>query len=278
MFDNSPPKFLGHASFAPIEGFLLRFDVKSADLEKVCEEIIERSRTSHDAIAKLKPEECTFNNVFVALGKLEGWVGTYSRILTFPQYVSTDKGLREASSVAQQKLSAYKIQAAMREDLYGAVKAAKKNTDLHALGSEDRRLVEKLELEFKRNGLDLPKEKRDEIQAIYTRLSELSIKFSKTIADDETSIDLKEEELKGMPEDYLQGLESKKGPNGEKLYTVTMKYPDITPLLEMCTVAESRKKVEFVYGARCESNIAVLEEAIALRRKAAQLMGYKTHA
>ncbi|KAI0226383.1 metalloendopeptidase [Massospora cicadina] len=312
MLDLSPPKALGPTNFNLVEGIQIRFDVKSVDFERVCDEIIERSQRIHDAIVNLSPEDCTFDKVFVTLGLLEAWMSTYSTILTFPQYVSTDKRLRDVSSKAQQRISEFEISASMREDLYTAVKRAEANTDLATLENEDRRLVEKMLLEFKRNGLDLP--------------SRSGLSLKPTIADDETSVELLAEELEGMPAEYLLGLESRLGNSGEKLYVVTMKRPDVSPLLETCAVSETRRKVQFAYGARCKSNIAVLEEvmvrwpdtkpsrrwwkaltfggslfaldksfgdvlsplnyaetltlvkAIALRSKAAQLMGYQTHA
>ncbi|KAI0225067.1 hypothetical protein L0F63_004893 [Massospora cicadina] len=116
-------------------------------------------------------------------------------------------------------------------------------------------------LELKRNGLNLQEQQRAELKTIYTKLLEFSIQFTRTITNDETSVKLLAEELKGMPKKYLLGLKSR-----------------LSPLLEIYAVSVTRGKVQFAYGTRCMSNIAVLEEDIALCSKVAQLIGYWMYA
>lgn len=57
-----------------------------------------------------------------------------------------------------------------------------------------------------------------------------------------------------------------------------MKYPDVNPIFNHAKKEHVRKQLELVYGSRCKMNIALLEEALKLRREKAQLLGYNTHA
>ncbi|KAI9298799.1 thimet oligopeptidase-like protein [Neoconidiobolus thromboides FSU 785] len=276
--DIQQPQSIKPSKVSEVEGIRLRFDIDVEDLQNLSEELIAIGRKEYDAIANLKAEECNFDTVFKRLAELETWYGTYKSIVYMPQHVHTDKALREESSKLEHKLSEFEIEVSMREDFYEAVKNAQRNIDVSKLNSEDQKFIEKTVLEFKRNGLDLPKDKREELKTILNKLSELSIVFAKTIAEDETEIELTREELDGLPEDFINNLKQKKNDNGQQVYLLTMKYPDVVPTLENAKLSSTRQKVEKVYNSRCSSNIEVLEQALQLRLKAANLLGYKNHA
>ncbi|KAJ2382103.1 metalloendopeptidase, partial [Coemansia sp. RSA 2611] len=94
----------------------------------------------------------------------------------------------------------------MREDVYKAVRAVFDNSsEMANLGPEDRRLVEKMELEFRRHGLALDEDKREHLGKIKTRISELEIKFSRNINESDGQIVLTHEELEGLPSDFFEG-------------------------------------------------------------------------
>jgi len=72
----------------------------------------------------------------------------------------------------------------------------------------------------------------------------------------------------------MQGL--KKTDDGK--YVVTVKYTDLFPMLKLCRVEETRKRLSVANDSRCRENVALLEEALALRQELAILLGYKTYA
>ncbi|KAJ2350159.1 metalloendopeptidase [Coemansia sp. RSA 2671] len=166
----------------------------------------------------------------------------------------------------------------MREDVYKAVRAVFDNSsEMANLGPEDRRLVEKMELEFRRHGLALDEDKREHLGKIKTRISELEIKFSRNINESDGQIVLTHEELEGLPSDFFEGRATEIV-NGQEGFVVTTKHPDITPVLRLAKREETRERVFVVQGQRCPENVTLLQEAVALRLEAAQLLGYKTHA
>jgi thimet oligopeptidase len=60
---------------------------------------------------------------------------------------------------------------------------------------------------------------------------------------------------------------------------VTLKYPDYIPVMERCSVAATRAKLEAAFNSRCkDANTSILEELISVRHQKALLMGYPTHA
>ena len=140
------------------------------------------------------------------------------------------------------------------------------------------RLLEKMNLEFKRNGcfkfnslgLDLPKQQQELLKSNKKRMSELSINFSKNLSEDQTEILFTRKELNGLPNDFIDGLTTTVKDN-EEMFIVTMKYPDLLPgniinqiVLKMAKSEETRQRLDFISNNRCLENIPILEEVIIL--------------
>jgi Zn-dependent oligopeptidase len=123
---------------------------------------ISSTKQSYDAVAALKPSECTFNSVFVALAHAETALEGATEPLFFYQNVATSSKLRDAASSAEVMIRAFKIDSEMRLDLYQAMLHAKGHIDAsnEKLSVEDGRLAEKMLLEGKRAGLALPEAER----------------------------------------------------------------------------------------------------------------------
>lgn len=117
--------------------------------------------------------------VFVELSNIEGKLEELEPIL-FYQNVSTSKELRDASSQAENLVRDFSVEAEMRLDVFQAKKHAE--ADIHARGiklsPEEQRLVEKMVLDGKRAGLDLPEDKRVSLTQKKKEISQICIEFS----------------------------------------------------------------------------------------------------
>jgi Zn-dependent oligopeptidase len=105
---------------------------------------------------------------------------TETEPLIFYQNVSTSKELRDASNAAEVLRREYGIEMSMRVDVYQAKVNAEKNIKASGrkLNPEEERLVEKLVLDGKRAGLDLPEEERKELEKLKKELSQTCVEFS----------------------------------------------------------------------------------------------------
>ncbi|KAG1080850.1 hypothetical protein G6F42_023179 [Rhizopus arrhizus] len=174
--------------------------------------------------------------------------------------ISPDAAVREASVAAETKYDQFSIEQSMRHDMYSVITSYIAKTDLDSLDAEDARLLRKMERSFRRNGLHLSEKKRNEFKELRKRLSEVCIEFNKNWAR-ESSNGLKTEEEDGVTK-----------------YILTMKYPDVRPVLKLCKNENTRKVHATAYESRNKENIPLLEEAVKLRRQAAKILGYKSHA
>ncbi|KAJ2030687.1 metalloendopeptidase [Coemansia sp. S3946] len=250
---------------------ILDFNLSPADIERGTDALIEQGKRAQDGgAAQNNP---TFANVIIPLATYEN--------------EGTDKDIRDASMAAEEKLDEVDTPPSLRhlrseslmcEDMYKVVRAVFDNrVEVASLGPEDRRLVEKMELVFCRHGLALDKEKREYLGTIRMRLSELAIKFSRNINEGDGRALLTRDELEGLPSDFFEGRTTEVV-DGQEGSAVMTKYPDIIPVMKMAKREETRERMFVVEGQRCPENIPILQEAVALRLEAAQLLGYKTHA
>ena len=109
---------------------------------------------------------------------------TLTEPLLFYQNVSTSKELRDAANAAEVLLREYGIEISMRLDVYQAKVNAEKNIKASGrkLNPEEERLVEKLLLDGKRAGLDLPDKERKELEKLQKELSQTCVEFSVSLA------------------------------------------------------------------------------------------------
>lgn len=230
-----------------------------------------------DRLAKeVTPETATFENVIAPLAADENEMGLSAHILGFYQYVSSDQKIREASTEADKLMSEYSIEAGMREDIFKLVNAVFKSlpTDIPP---EAKRLVEKLNNDFIRMGLELKGEERDRFKEIKKELSVLSIDFSKTLNDENGGNWFTEEELNGVPKDVVDLLK-KEEKDDQKKFFLSYKYPDLFPTLKFDLNSDVRKQVFIGNENKCPENLDRFDRTIRLRHEKAVLLGFKNHA
>lgn len=253
----------------------LDFSLRADQILSLTRLVIESSTKELDRIGSLRPEECTFVKAIWPLAKLETEVNTKLSTATFLQYVSPNEEIRQASVEATKILDNHLIEKVMRDDLFRVTRCVAENKEeMSILDNESKRLVEKMMLSFKHNGLFLSPTAREILKEKRKRLAELAVEFSKNMNEDKTQLLFSAEELDGCSEDFLAGLE--RAPDGR--FVITTKYPDVFGVLKRAHREDVRKRMDVAFNGRCRENDVLLEEAIRLRLECAQLLGYRNHA
>eukprot|EP01113_Clastostelium_recurvatum_P027594 TRINITY_DN3331_c0_g1_i2.p1 TRINITY_DN3331_c0_g1~~TRINITY_DN3331_c0_g1_i2.p1 ORF type:complete len:739 (-),score=223.20 TRINITY_DN3331_c0_g1_i2:14-2230(-) len=254
----------------------LRFDLDAKQIGSLAEELMNNTKKVYDQVAAIKPGEHTFENTVKVIADDETDCDVLSSNVSFPGSVSTEKEIRDAAAEAETKMSSFGIEMGMRVDVFKSVEAYEATNP--GLKGEDARFLQRLLLDFKRAGLALPEDQREELKTLKQRISDACIKFQQNLNEDVSHLWLSASELEGVPDAVLGGFVSEDR-EGQTFYKVTMKYPDYMPSMKYCKVEETRKKLDKCYGSRClEANTPLLEEIIHLRDKCAKMLGYKTHA
>ena len=228
------------------------------------------------AIAKIvavPDAQRTWNNT---LGAFDDAMARLERATSLPIFmanVATDAKARADARAGEEFLGNWYVEMGQREDLYKAVKAfaALKPT----LNPEQQRMLDFSLRDYRRAGMELPKDKRDRVAEIQKELNSLGIKFDGAIADDETVVPLTLTELKGVPKDVVEGLPKA----GTDVYLATMDGPTFSVLADSAELEKTREKIWIAYKRRGgEKNNETLKQLIKLRAEMARILGYKTFA
>jgi metallopeptidase MepB len=218
------------------------FTATPASLLEDARSLCGTTRTLLDKIAaEITPETATFENVILPIAENEDKSGLQDRIISFYQVVSGDSQLRTASSLAEQIIDEFQIEASMREDIFKLVDTVHKNSA--KLDPESQMLLEKTRKSYIANGLGIPAGlQRDRFKVIKKRLSQINTEFQRNLNEEHGCIWFTEKQLEGVPSDIVSRLENRREANEIK-YRLTFKYADIHSTLKFALDAEVRQKV-----------------------------------
>jgi thimet oligopeptidase len=190
--------------------------------------------------------------------------------------VHTDEAVRDAGTQAEERIYKWRVALVFRTDLYEAVRAFADTAEGRALDGERGRLVEHWLRDFRRAGHELDAEARSELERLRTRLVEVEVAFQRNINEYRDWIDVTREQLAGLPDEYIERLEPG---NGEATYRVTLDYPQLNPFLQQAHDRALRQELfEKSWRRSLDANRPLLEEALELRRRIAEVMGEPTWA
>ncbi len=258
------------AAFVPAN--TLRYDVTPQALMENCRSAQKRAASALEAVVRMPAVTRTFDNTPWALDRIVTDLSDETASDMFLKNVSVSSTVRDAGNDCETLITQFSVEMYAREDLYRALKeyAAKGET----LAGEPKRLVDKEFLDFKRSGLGLSKERRQEVLDLRKKIVELQLLFSKNVNEYKDFALFSKEELDGMPEDFVSRLEKVDGK-----YKVTLDYPDYFPFMNNASNPASRRVLDVKFNNRAAlQNVAIFKEVLGLRLKAARLLAYPTHA
>ena len=185
--------------------------------------------------------------------------------------VSTDADVRDTARAAEERLTKWQVELEFREDLYAAVKECSETTEAASLTPQQSRLLEFTMRDFRRAGHELSQEERAELKQHQDRLVELSVAFSKNLAEYEDYLIVTPDDLDGLPDGYTDRL---KPGDEEGTLKVSMDYPDVVPFMENATRRDLREALTFKFNTQAvEANRPILEEAVQIREYIEQSSG-----
>lgn len=219
----------------------------------------------------------TIENVLVPTANRENENYFVESSLTFYQYVSTDKEVRDASTAAEQMIEENSIEQSSRVDVFKVYNALwEKIKDDAAIDPESRKLLEKTVNYYKRNGLGLPEDQRNDVKRLKIELSNLSTTFSKNLNEENGFLAFTAAQLDGVPDSVMDQFD-KIDDNGVEKFKVTFKYPDILPVLKYAKNEQTRKTALVENQNKVPQNAEILDKIVRIRYQIAKLLGYPTY-
>lgn len=186
-----------------------------------------------------------------------------------------EQTIRDVCNKCDTKLSEYIIEQSMRKDLFEKFKYYYYNqyqTEKETFTQERIRYVEKTMKSYRMNGLELPDEKYERVKELKKQISNMSINFSQNLNNYNKEFILTKEQLGGLTEAWLKPKEVTDG------YKVNLKYPDYIPIMEKCSVRETRKLMSEELIKRCfEENKEIINSIFKLRNELAREFGFELY-
>lgn len=253
------------------------FPTTVAEIKERTNSIVTEAHQAIDELIALTDQERTFENTALALDTIRANFSARKNGIEVLLYVSPDSALRVAAQKAEVAIGQEAVDIfEMNIALFNAFKAYYEgNATREKLSSIERYYIDQVMRSFKKNGLDLPEDKREKIAQLQKELGELSVAFGSNINADQSFILATREQLEGVDLDVIENLERQ----DDGRYIVGVDYPTYFAVIEYCTVEDTRKRLHKAYQNRAYPvNVPVLNAIIAKRDQLAKLLGFQSYA
>ena len=246
--------------------------------------MMEGMRLESEAIEALcnNPEEPTFENTIMPkTGEmLENVTSVFFNLLS----ACNSPEMEELSQKMAPLLSEHSNRITMNERLFQRIKHVWEKR--HELDTEQQILMEKIYDGFLRTGANLPKEKKEELSELRTKLSQLSLQFSQNELHDTNAWTMhltSEDELIGLPESAVAAARQEAEARGLDGWVITLQAPSYGPFMQYSQRRDLREKVYRAMNSICtheneNNNFDNVRQLVNLRQQLAQIMGHKTYA
>jgi thimet oligopeptidase len=242
-------------------------------VEATMKSAIDKANKALDAIGAQDLTTATFKSTVVALDDLSYDASIAANKATIIKETNTNGSMRSAAENAVKVFQDWAVGIDYREDVYKAMKAFAETKP--NLTGEDAKLLKETMRDYHRAGLDLPPEKRKEVEQLRKELAKLGTDFDTNIVNAKAPVVFTRAELEGLPESFFASPGVK---TGDDAYTVTANVTwQFNTVEEYAKSEATRKKLYVIHDSLArETNASVLNQMLALRNKIALRLGYKT--
>jgi peptidyl-dipeptidase Dcp len=241
-----------------------------------------------DAIAE-QAEPPTFENTLVALERSGAPLTRVERVFSNLAASHTSPALQSIEREIAPRLAAHHSSIALNAALFARVAALHERKDQLGLDPESARLLERVHLDFVRNGAQLLGEARASFAQRATRLASLYTQFAQNVLADEARFQLvlrTEDELSGLPDFVKQSARQaalERGLEDENVHVITLSRASLTPFMTFSARRDLRQQLWAGWCARGEhagptDNRPIILEILELRLQQARALGYPSFA
>jgi thimet oligopeptidase len=236
-------------------------------------EAIAKGNAALDRIGSQNLEHLTFESSVVALEKLRVDVSLVANRAAMISETSPDPVVRSVAERALKKFQEWNVGIDYRDDIFRAIKAfaAKKRN----LIGEDEKLLSETLRDFRRAGMELPAEKRKEIEQLRQTLSKLGSEFEANILAAKAPVVFNKEELDGVSDNFLSSPGIKI--DNDRYQVMADSMWQYNTVEENARREATRKKLYVAHDSLAkEKNVPVVNQMLAMRNKIALRLGYKS--
>ena len=234
----------------------------------------------------VQKEVPTFVNTLEKLEKCGKLIGRNTSLLFNLNSAETSDELQQITQQASPMLTKFQNDIRLNNKLFERIQSIYQNEDRLELSTEQITLLEKEYKSFVRNGANLNLESKEKLRKIDAELSQLSLTFGENVLADTQAFHLhieKEGDLKGLPSAIIEMAAEEAQSRQKTGWVFTLDYPSYVPFMTYSENRVLRKKFSLAFGQRGfqdnpQNNSEIIKKIVQLRKKRANLLGYKSHA
>jgi thimet oligopeptidase len=242
-------------------------------VDAAMKDAIAKGNAALDEIGKQDLNKASFKSTIVALDDLTYQASLAANKAVIVKQTNTAPAMRTAAENAVKTYQDWAVGIDYREDVYKAIKAF---ADRHPkLSGEDQKLFDETLRDYRRAGLALPPEKRQEVERLRKELSKMETDFSSNIVEAKGPLVFTKAELEGVPDSMLNSPGIKTGDDAYTiLANVTFQYNGV---MQTAKREETRKRLNIARAnlAR-DKNAPLLNSILSARNQIALRLGYKS--
>ncbi len=242
-------------------------------IESAMKNAIAKANASLDRIGAQDPSNVTFKSTVVALDDITYEASVAANRATLIKETNTNPAMRTAAENAVKAFQDWAVGIDYREDVYKAIKAF---ADTHPkLSGEDEKLLKETLRDYRRAGLELPPDKRKEVEDLRKELSELGTDFDTNIVKSNAPVMFSKADLEGLPESFFASPGIK---TSDDVYTVMANVTwQFNTVQENAKNEATRKQLYIVRETLAkDKNVPLLNQMLELRNEIALRLGYKS--
>ena len=261
--------------------------IKTEEYEPAILAAIEEAERNVEAIATSQ-EEPTFGNTVEALECASRRLDRISAIMLNLNECCTSDELQEVVMKLEPLMTRFSMKVVTDRRLYERVKSyelkVKSSADA-GLSTEQKTLLKNTLKSFRRHGVALPPEEREQYKKNEEELSELKLRFSQNALADlnDWSLHLTDEaDLAGLPEAIRTAAHEEAKAKGLEGWLFTLAAPSYLPFMTYSDRRDLREQMYRAYGSiggrgNEHDNNEVIRRIVELRAEQARLLDYDTY-
>lgn len=258
----------------------------AARFEEDVDYAIELANQKIETICNTKDEEICFSSVFEAYDKSDAELSVAQSYMHMIVSTHETNEFREAYNKVLPKITEFSTSIVLNSKLWEVIKKAEENSKAEDLTRAQRHFIEIVVNTFKKNGADLPDEKKERIKEIDVEISLLTTKYAENIKDSMNKGELyitNEEDLRGLPQTVIKNAKNDAIKKGKPDYwRFTLQNFSLTALMKYLENEEIRHQMDTMFdeiGRVGEfNNGEIVKKVAALRDEKAHILGFDTYA
>ncbi len=256
-------------------------DIKPEHFRQAYERALAEHDTEISAIAA-DPTPPNFDNTIAALEGTGRALTRVSNVFHVLAGAHSNDALLEIEREIAPQIARHWNKIHTNAALFQRIDTLAKDTDRFDLSAEQKRVLERYHITFRRAGAGLDAAAKGRLAEIIERLAALGTSFSQNVLADEQAFALSlhdEAELAGLPGFMREAMKSDAAERGLDGYVITLSRSSAEPFLQFSDRRDLREKVFRAFITRGDNggptdNKAIIAETVRLRAERARLLGF----